>query len=146
MGTNIGAVIAIASGSVTAEDASSYALKSYVTIEGTLSIPPIGDTASPSKSTLLKTGRVKNEKGERTLGDLSITFKELATDPGMDAVRAANLTNDDYSFRVTYRNGRIKYFYGMVSDLQENEATASTEEGGSFTILTNSGEVIVEPS
>jgi hypothetical protein len=146
MGTNIGAVIAIATGTPSAEDASAFGALSYVTVEGTLSIPPIGDTAAPSKSTLLKTGRVKNEKGERTLGDLTISFKELATDAGMDAVRAAYLTDVDYSFRVTYRNGRIKYFYGMVNDLQENEATASTEEGGSFVILTNSGQVTVEPA
>lgn len=146
MGTNIGAVIAIATGTPATEDQSAFAALSYVTVEGTISIPPIGDTASPIKSTLLKTGRVKNEKGERTLGDLSISFKELGTDAGMDAVRAAYLTNNDYSFRVTYRNGRIKYFYGQVNDLMPNEATASTDEGGTFVILTNSGEVIVEPA
>lgn len=143
MTTNVGTTLAIATGKPSAEDASSYGALSFDTCEGVLTIPPIGDTGSPAKSSLLKTGRVLNDMGERTLGDLNITFEEVSPDAGMDAVRAAS-TDTDYSFRVTYNSGRIRYFYGKIDNLQENEATANSKAGGSFTIFVNSGEVKVD--
>lgn len=143
MTTNVGTTLAIATGTPTAEDASSYGVLSFVTIEGVLTIPPIGDTASPSKSDLLKTGRTLNDMGARTLGDLSIGFETVSPDAGMDDVRATT-KDTNYSFKVSYPDGKTKYFYGKVDSIQENEANAGSKRGGTFMIFTNSGEVIVD--
>jgi hypothetical protein len=143
MTTNVGTTLSIATGKPTAEDASSYGALSFVVIEGVLTIPPIGDTAEPNKSSLLKTGRTLNDMGARTLGDLSITFEEVSPDAGMDDVRAC-VNDTDYSFKVAYPDGKTKYFYGKVDNIQENEASTSTKRGGSFMIFPNSGEVIVD--
>lgn len=140
MGTNIGAELSIATGLPATFDQIGYEALTWEPLVGTLNIPAIGDSRSPIKSTLLKTGRTKNSLGSATLGDLTVTFREEATDDGLDDVRAANVTDTDYSFRVSYPNAstRTIYFYGKVTDLKENEATADSEAGGSFMILTNS--------
>lgn len=146
MATNIGTVMSVAAGKPATEDDAGYAALSWEEVEGTLTIPTLGMTQAAITSNLLKSGLTQHDHGTRTIGEKSITFKELDVDAGMDVVRANTGKSNIISFKVEYKTGRIKYFFGFIASLEENEATTETEAGGTFLIWPNSEMIEVDPT
>lgn len=138
MATNIGTVLAVVAAKPATQSKSGFSALSFIDIEGTLSVPILGMTQASITSNLLKSGLTQHSHGTRTIGEKTIPFKEVSPDAGMTIVRANAGAEQECSFKITYASGRIGYFFGLIADLQENEATTETEAGGTFVIRPNS--------
>ena len=146
MAESIGSIISIATGQPATSDQAGYEALSFTAIGNVASIGPYGDThADITPPPDLATGRQLHFTGTRDGGEIPIAcHTEDYSDAGQDAIRTANGTLPNYSFKVADPDGNTDYFYGKVVSYRQIEKSASSYEGSEFTIRVNSDIVTVE--
>ena len=118
---------------------------SYVEVSEVEDGGQVGDESAAINFTALKDGRVQKLKGPRDAGTMAVVCGALPSDPGQDAMVAAEATKFDYNFRVTLNDaleiggtGTVLYFYGKVMSKRRNIGNVSNVVKYMFNIGVNS--------
>lgn len=125
-------------------DSSGYATLfsgSPSTIGKIITVGPIGDQHADITVTTLA-GRTLHANGAADGGNVPIGFAyDPATDAGQQLMLTNNGTNNPVSFKITDPDGKITYFYGVISNFQDNQRDASSMKGFTFTIRVNNATI-----
>lgn len=124
--TSAGTTIALSAAAPATFDGTGYAALTYTTVGGVESIPAIGASTSVNSFQPLN-GPLEKHKGPTNYGSLQIPMAYDKADAGQILMRtAAGATNNaQYSFKVTFPNGDIRYFQGRVFSMPETPGSAT---------------------
>lgn len=112
-----------------------------------------GDTSEEITFTAINNRRVRKLKGPRNAGTKNIVVGRDPTDPGQQAMVAAEGTDFNYAFKIEYADARdenhtdsVEYFAGMVMSKATNQGNVSNVTRRTFPIGINTGiyEVVSE--
>lgn len=100
-----------------------------------------GDEATSVKFSSISDARVRKAKGVKDAGTMALTCGRDTTDPGQDALIAAEATNNKYPFRVTYPDrltpqgtDSVEYFRALVLSKRTNIGGADNIIRRSFSL------------
>jgi hypothetical protein len=103
------------------------ALTPYVEVGFVETIGEYGDESAAIDFAVLGDGRVRKAKGARNAGALSVTVAHIADDAGQQDMEDAELTYNNYAFKVELPNkltvvgtNEIQYFLGLVMSKRLN--------------------------
>lgn len=137
----------------TTDTATEYAALTWTEIGLVESLGEFGDEASVVNFASLNDGRQRKAKGVRDAGNLALTVARDASDPGQDALIAAEATNNKFAFKVTYPDrvtptgtDGIDYFRALVSSKRNNVGSADSVIRRSFMLGIDSEIVSVDPT
>lgn len=112
-------------------DASAYEADTFTLIGEVETIGEYGDEANNVEFLSIGDARVRNLKGARNAGAVSITCGNDTTDAGQAALKVAEASNLNYPFKVVYNDkatslgsGSVDYFRGLVMSKRKNPAGA----------------------
>jgi hypothetical protein len=112
-------------------DASAYEADTYALIGEVETIGEYGDEANNVEFLSIGDARVRNLKGARNAGAVSITCGNDTNDAGQAAFIAAVDSNLNYPFKVVYNDkatsmgaGSVDYFRGLAMSRRKNPAGA----------------------
>lgn len=141
--TSAGTSIAISLDQPATEDEAGYAALTYNGIGEVESIGEFGTEYELTEFVDLSSRRKRKKKGSYDPGTTDLTLGRDATDQGQQDGKTALKMDDDVSFRVTYQDGEIEYFMGLVSSYQTDIGDADQITMASMSIAINSDSVIV---
>lgn len=128
-----------------------FASQSWVLIGWTENLGNFGDESSEIAFNAISEGRTFKLKGVRNAGSMALVMGVNTSDSGQDELRGAELTPDDYAFRVDFNdepsNGTSpshRYFIGKVMSVRETLDTVNNVVKLQATIGINSNIVIVD--
>ncbi|MBN6819518.1 iron ABC transporter substrate-binding protein [Methylobacterium organophilum] len=117
------------------------------------SLGEFGDQSNTVNFASLNDGRNRKAKGIRDAGDLALTVARDPTDPGQDALIAAEATSNKYAFKVVYPDrltptgtDGIDYFRALVMSKRSNVGSADNVIRRAFTLGIDSAIVSVDPT
>lgn len=117
------------------------ALTGWIPVGLAETLGEFGDEATSVKFSSLSDARVRKAKGVRDAGTMALTVGRDTSDPGQDALVAAEGTNNKYPFKVTYPdrltpNGTdsIEYFRALVLSKRTNIGGADNIIRRSFSL------------
>ncbi|OHV17543.1 hypothetical protein BK022_04980 [Methylorubrum extorquens] len=117
------------------------------------SLGEFGDESNAVNFASLGDGRQRKAKGVRDAGNLALTVARDPTDPGQDALIAAEATNNKYAFKVTYPDrltptgdDSADYFRALVMSKRSNVGSADNVIRRSFTLGIDSAIISVDPT
>ena len=140
--TSAGSTLSIATGSPTTYDAAGFTSLSYVTVGEVVDIGEITNREYSVVNHAPVGGRiVKVFKGSYKMGSLQIKMGRDNTNAGQTALRAALLSDADYSFKVTLQDLSKIHFVGKITSLKTAVGSADQITGLNCTIEL-SGDVI----
>ncbi|MHB2205070.1 phage tail tube protein [Methylobacterium sp. CM6257] len=108
-----------------------------------------GDFGDESAAVTLNTvgeGRIEKAKGSRDAGTLALTVAYVPDDPGQIALEAAEKSIENFAFRVTFPDGGIQYFRGLVMSRRRSVGSADNVIKRVFNIGINSEIIDVAPT
>lgn len=113
--TAAGAVFSIGT-KAQANDATTYAADTYVSVGEVESIGEFGDEVSAATFTALANRRVRKFKGTYDAGDIQLTVGFDSGDAGQTALNTAlkDEGSTDYNFKIEFEDGDVFYFSGKV--------------------------------
>lgn len=126
-----------------------FASVTWTEIDGWQNIGPLGDKAALITTSLINRGRDVKQKGTRNAGSMTNKFAVIPDDAGQLALIAAEATNSNYPFKITYDDApsggtpTTQYFVGLVTDVSEDGGGANTARIMNGAIEVNSNVVIV---
>ncbi len=117
------------------------------------SLGEFGDQSNTVNFASLNDGRNRKAKGIRDAGDLALTVARDPTDPGQDALIAAEATSNKFAFKVVYPDrltptgtDGIDYFRALVMSKRSNVGSADNVIRRAFTLGIDSAIVSVDPT
>jgi Phage tail tube protein, TTP len=122
------------------DDATGYAVDTYVEVAEVQSIGDFGDKAEEIKFTAVGDSRTRKMKGARDAGDIQLEVGRDPFDPGQIALRAAAASNSGYNFKIVLNDKSIStdtattfYFKALVNGASNqlkgvNDVTVQTFE------------------
>lgn len=117
------------------------------------SLGEFGDQSSTVNFASLNDGRNRKAKGIRDAGDMALTVARDATDPGQQALIAAEGTSNKFAFKVVYPDrltptgtDGIDYFRALVMSKRGNVGSADNVIRRAFTLGIDSSIVSVDPT
>lgn len=122
-----------------ADTVAEFSALAYIEIGLVESLGEYGDESSAVNFASLNDGRQRKAKGIRDAGSLAITCAHDVTDPGQQAMIAAEATNLKYAFKVELPDpqteggtGTTQYFRGLVMSKRLNVGSADNVIRQSF--------------
>lgn len=94
--------------------------QSWINIPWWESGSPFGDEANEIATDYIDAGRTHKSKGTRNAGTMTAVFGIDDDSDGQAALLAAEATNDNYAFRITYPSGAKRYFIAQVMSARED--------------------------
>lgn len=145
---NLGTIAALSD-----EDALTYLEGlSYTEVEEVESFGDLGDSSDTVTFASVKDRRVRKFKTTRDAGTLAIVVGRDPSDPGQDALIAAEQTDYNYAFKIVYKDAAddemtdsIEYFAGQVMSRVTNIGGGTDVTKRTFNIAVNS-EVYEDPT
>lgn len=117
------------------------------------SLGEFGDQSNAVNFSSLGDGRVRKAKGTRDAGNLALTVARDPTDPGQDALVAAEGTSNKYAFKVTYPDrltptgtDSTDYFRALVMSKRNNVGSADNVIRRSFELGIDSAIISIDPT
>lgn len=117
------------------------------------SVGEFGDESAAIDFAVLGDGRVRKAKGARNAGALAVTCAHIADDVGQIALLAAELTYNQYPFKMVLPNkltsggtNEIIYFMGIVMSKRFNVGGNDNVVRRTFNIGVTSGLTTVAPT
>jgi hypothetical protein len=121
------------------DTASEYAALTPYTVVGKVeSIGDFGDERSAVTFNEIGAGRIQKAKGSADAGTIALTVAYVSADPGQLALEAALNNINNFAFRVTFPDGAIQYFRGLVMSKKRSIGTADNVLKRTFNIGINS--------
>ena len=121
-------------------DDTGYAALSWSEVGEATEVPEYGAEHSTVTHTPLKTGIVNKFHGELNYGSFAVPMAYDPDDAGQAILKAARVSKDEISFRMTYSNGEIEYFPGKVMSFRKGASVGSVIPASSQVEIT--GEVV----
>ena len=145
--TSAGTRIAISAAAPATQDKTGYAALSFTNIGGVESIPAFGAQTTVNSFQPLD-GPQEKHKGPTNYGSIQIPMARDKADAGQILVRtaAAPANNAQYSFKVTYPDGGVRYFQGRAFGLQETPGSATNVLMQTTTVEINTPVVVDDPA
>lgn len=106
--------------------AGDFAGETWVEIDGWETMGQAGDTNEVISTPLINRGRVLKQKGTANAGSYECQFVELDGDAGQAAALAAQGSQSNYAFKVTYPSGVTEYFIALVMSFARTGGGANT--------------------
>lgn len=107
-------------------DATGYAaVTGWGLIGEVTSMSPIGKTFAEITHSPIASRMIQKLKGSINIGNQTMNLAIDPADAGQIIAQAALDSDDDYSFKVVYPSGDIRYYQGKV--MQFDEGVASTD-------------------
>lgn len=117
------------------------------------SLGEFGDQSNTVNFASLNDGRNRKAKGIRDAGDLALTVARDPSDPGQDALIAAEATSNKFAFKVVYPDrltptgtDGVDYFRALVMSKRSNVGSADNVIRRAFTLGIDSSIVSVDPT
>lgn len=111
----------------------------------------LGDQSNDVTFQALSDGRVRHLKGARDAGTIALVCGADPSDPGQQALRAAERTKFNYPFRVIYEDApdenstdSVDYFIGMVMSARKAIGTGDNVLRRNFAVGINSPIITVD--
>lgn len=149
--SDIGHIIYMKAGAPTAFTEAAYETlftTSPIKINGVVSIGPVGGTNAVIDIPDLESGWVMAAKGAKTGSETAIALREIKSDAGQVAVKAAAVEGEHklYSFKIVEpdASGEVEYITGIVYNWQRNERSTTSYAGFTFSIRANSDSVVAD--
>jgi hypothetical protein len=118
--TSAGTTLGIVSGTPATYDAAGFGALAFTTVGEITEIPAFGSVYNLITHSPLGERRVVKRKGSVNDGTLTLSFAADAADAGQVAAKAAAATDTEVSVEITYPDGEIDYFTGLVMSYQVN--------------------------
>lgn len=137
----------------TTDTASEYAALTFTEVRNVQNLGEFGDQSADVTFTSLGDDRVQHAKGARDGGTPAIVVGILETDPGQQAMIAAEGQPMDYAFKVVYNNktgaggaGGTRYFRAKVMSIRESVGATNNPITMTFNLGINSDIIRVLPT
>lgn len=138
----------IADGLPATFDKAGYEALTWTQVKGIVSIGTVGTTTSPIDVPDLETGFTKAVKGGRAGTVTAVAMREIKTDAGQAAAKAAAIEAQsvEYSFKILEPSsgGDVEYVSGIAYDWQRNERSTTSYAGFTFNIRGNYNSVVAD--
>lgn len=139
--TSAGSTLSIATGSPATNDATGFNALTYTVVGEVTDIGEFGREYSESTHSPLGSRGVKKFKGSYNNGSLPLQMARDSTNAGQTAMKAALLSDADYSFRVTLQDLTKIYFVGKVMSYKNSVGSVDQITGSNCTIAI-SGDIV----
>lgn len=133
--------------------ATDFSALTFIEIGNTTSIGSFGDTNASVTSDEINRGRTRMGKGVKSAGTMTVTCNSNPTDAGQTALAAAELSPNNYGFKVVFNNaatpggvGSTRYFAAKVMSVPENAGTANNFVTVTFNLAIDSNIVKIAAS
>lgn len=110
----IGTFFAASASTPATEDASGYGAQTWTDVGELTDVPEYGPNHDVVTHTPISTGIKQKYHGATDNGSLALPVALDPDDAGQNIMRAALVSKDRISFRVTYADGTIDYVQGKV--------------------------------
>lgn len=145
--TSTGLILAVSAGEPATVDASGFGALTYTTVGEVTDVPEYGPTTDVVNHQPLATGITEKYKGFTDYGSTSVGLGYDSSDAGQTILKTASTPgsgtfNTNHSFRATYSDGSIDYFFGQVFSYTKAPGGANSIVASTANIEINS--VIVE--
>jgi hypothetical protein len=97
----------------------------------------VGRTYQTSSFTDLETGAVFTDKGSYDPGAITIPVAIKDDDSGQQIAKAAVPSRNNYAHKIVQRDGKVKYFIGLVLGFPTSFNDANSTTQGSVSIKIN---------
>ncbi len=97
----------------------------------------VGRTYETSSYSLLETGATYTDKGSYDPGSITINMVIKEDDPGQIIMKAALASRNNYAHKIVQRDGKVKYFIGMVPSFPTSFNDANSTTTGALTVKIN---------
>jgi len=133
-------------------DAADFTSVTWTEVKGWVQMGAVGDAAALVTSDQIGSARTKKAKGTRNAGSMENVFDVVADDTGQLAMIAAEQTDDNYPFRITYNDAPLtgsaptpseSLFIGIVMSQARQGGGANDPRRRNFNIEINSNIVPV---
>lgn len=139
--TSTGILVALSLGRPATTDEAGFAAKTYTNLGELTSVPAFGPTTAVVEHNPLATGVTEKYKGFINYGSVALEAAYDSEDSGQD-LASEGVTGSgqfsDYSFRLTYQDGSIRYWYAGIFSYTENPGSANSMVGTSIQCEINS--------
>lgn len=136
--TSAGTTLGIVSGTPATYDSTGFAALSFATVGEITEIPAFGSVYNLITHSPLGERRVVKRKGSVNDGTLTLNFAADADDTGQAAAKTASTADTEVSVAITYPDGEIDYFTGLVMSYQVNAGGVDSIKSDSIVLeLTN---------
>ena len=141
--SNVGVVITVVAATPATIDAAGFGALSWTATLGELAM--FGEVGDKSASVDIPrvSGRTTHVNGAVDGGEIPFAVHYELTDAGQVIMRANANGATTVSFRKTYPDGKIIYFYGKLANVVYNEVSPTTNKGMKGVVRVNSAIVTV---
>jgi hypothetical protein len=124
--TFAGATIGVSAGEPATHDAAGFAALTYTDVGEVISVGSRGRTYTDvSYKTLAERGTL-HRKGSYDEPETTFEIGADRTDAGQVIMKAGSESDDNNSFIITYSNGEVDYFMGLIFSFVTNGGDADT--------------------
>lgn len=116
--TNAGTIVSISASIPATFNAAGYGAVTFTAIGQIESLTESGREYTPILFNGIQTRSTVKTKGSYDEGDVSFVIAYDKTDAGMVIAKAGLLSDADYSFKLAFPDGEIKYFQAKVMSLK----------------------------
>lgn len=132
--TSAGSTLAIATGTPATYDAAGFTALTYVLVGEVVDIGELGREYATVNHSPVGSRLVKKFKGSYHNGSMQIKMARDTSNAGQTAMRAALLSDADYSFKITLQDLSKIHFTGKVSSFKVQVGTVDQITGSSAAI------------
>jgi len=139
--TSAGSNLAIATGSPATNDGAGFTALTYVVVGEVTDIGEVGREYAIATHSPVGNRAVRKFKGSYNNGTMQIQMARDTSNAGQTAMRAALLSDADFSFRVTLQDLVKIHFVGKVTSFKVNVGSVDQITGSNCTIEVN-GDIV----
>ena len=141
--TSTGLTVAVSANEPATIDETGFAALSYTTIGEVTDFPEYGPNTDVVNHQPLATGITEKYKGFTDYGSTSMGLGRDATDAGQAILSAGSTPgggtfNTNHSFKLTYSDGSVDYFYGQIFSYTKAPGSANSIVASTANIEINS--------
>ena len=139
--TSAGSTLAIATGTPATNDGAGFTALTYVVVGEVTDIGEFGREYATTTHSAVASRAVRKFKGSYNNGSIQIQMGRDTANAGQTAMRAALLSDADFSFRVTLQDASKIHFIGKVTAFKTSVGSVDQITGANTTIEIN-GDIV----
>lgn len=141
--TTAGAKLYISPNLPVTEDASGYgAVTGFVEVTEITDFGDLVQEYTTVEHTVVGTRKTVTLKGTKAPVSFGPQIGKITTDAGQDMLKDAYESDDNYSFKITLKDGTTFYNYGLVINNPLTLGDANTVTGGTLSIIFNGSKMV----
>ena len=140
--TSAGSTLSIATGTPATNDAAGFLAMTWVLVSEITNLGEFGRVYTSVPHNPIGERGTKHYKGSYNNGSMALTLARDATAAGQIALKAALMSDADYSFKVTYQDATRSQFLGKVLQFKTTIGGVDSITGLSCTIELSSSDIV----